>query len=182
MRGCALQLTGRACTHGPGNADCGTHCCCARMQRIASTRAENLRSDACLDRTFLSPYWSRKDLRREVIFSTIQNACRKLRIRSQFRIQSFDIMNFRNTEFTMHHTCNNKNDLKVVIDFQSCMKMVPKCRSHFMHDRIPAVLSARTRDCRRRPDLIARAENHNSTQPGCHVASRTRSTDLKKMT
>ena len=30
--------------------------------------------------------------------STIQNACRKLRIRSQFRIQSFDIMNFRNTE------------------------------------------------------------------------------------
>ena len=46
----------------------------------------------------------------------------------------------------------------------------------------PPVLSARTRDCRRRPDLIARAENHNSTQPGCHVASRTRSTDLQKMT
>ena len=52
VRGCALQLTGRACTHGPGNADCGTHGCCARMQRIASTRAENLRSGACLDRTF----------------------------------------------------------------------------------------------------------------------------------
>ena len=30
VRGCALQLTGRACTHGPGNADCGMH-------RIAST-------------------------------------------------------------------------------------------------------------------------------------------------
>ena len=82
----------------------------------------------------------------------------------------------------MHHTCNNKNDLKVGIDFQCSMNMVPKCRAQFMHNWIPAVLSARTRDCRRRPDLIARAENHNSTQPGCHVASRTRSTDLQKMT
>ena len=83
---------------------------------------------------------------------------------------------------TIQNACNNKNDLKVGIDFQCSMNMVPKCRAQFMHDWIPAVLSARTRDCRRRPDLIARAENHNSTQPGCHVASRTRSTDLQKMT
>ena len=82
---------------------------------------------------------------------------------------------------TIQNACNNKNDLKVGIDFQCSMNMVPKCRAQFMHDWIPAVLSARTRDCRRRPDLIARAENHNSTQPGCHVASRTRSTDLQKM-
>ena len=47
VRSCALQVTGRACTHGLGNADVG-------MQKIASTstRAENLRSGACLDRTF----------------------------------------------------------------------------------------------------------------------------------
>ena len=83
---------------------------------------------------------------------------------------------------TIQNACNNKNDLKVGIDFQCSMNMVPKCRAQFMHDWIPAVLSARTRDCRRRPDLIARAENHNSTQPGCHVASRTRSTDLQKIT
>ena len=67
------------------------------------------------------PYWSKNDLL-------------KLRIRSQFRIQSFDTMNFHNTEFTMHQTCNNKNDLKVGIDFQCSMNMVPKCRAQFMHD------------------------------------------------
>ena len=104
----------------------------------------------------------------------------ELDLNSEFRVlTSFISLTLSST---IQNACNNKNDLKVGIDFQCSMNMVPKCRAQFMHDWIPDVLSARTRDCRRRPDLIARAENHNSTQPGCHVASRTRSTDLQKMT
>ena len=106
----------------------------------------------------------------------------ELDLNSEFRVLTSWISLTLRLSSTIQNACNNKNDLKVGIDFQCSMNMVPKCRAQFMHDWIPAVLSARTRDCRRRPDLIARAENHNSTQPGCHVASRTRSTDLQKMT
>ena len=136
--------------------------------------------------TAVSPYWSRNDPIYQVIFSTVLVPYKmhaeswELDLNSEFRVLTSWIS--LTLSSTIQNACNNKNDLKVGIDFQCSMNMVPKCRAQFMHDWIPAVLSARTRDCRRRPDLIARAENHNSTQPGCHVASRTRSTDLQKMT
>ena len=135
---------------------------------------------------YVSPYWSRNDPIYQVIFSTVLVPYKmhaeswELDLNSEFRVLTSWIS--LTLSSTIQNACNNKNDLKVGIDFQCSMNMVPKCRAQFMHDWIPAVLSARTRDCRRRPDLIARAENHNSTQPGCHVASRTRSTDLQKMT
>ena len=135
---------------------------------------------------WVSPYWSRNDPIYQVIFSTVLVPYKmhaeswELDLNSEFRVLTSWIS--LTLSSTIQNACNNKNDLKVGIDFQCSMNMVPKCRAQFMHDWIPAVLSARTRDCRRRPDLIARAENHNSTQPGCHVASRTRSTDLQKMT
>ena len=134
----------------------------------------------------LSPYWSRNDPIYQVIFFTVLVPYKmhaeswELDLNSEFRVLTSWIS--LTLSSTIQNACNNKNDLKVGIDFQCSMNMVPKCRAQFMHDWIPAVLSARTRDCRRRSDLIARAENHNSTQPGCHVASRTRSTDLQKMT
>ena len=134
----------------------------------------------------VSPYWSRNDPIYQVIFSTVLVPYKmhaeswELDLNSEFRVLTSWIS--LTLSSTIQNACNNKNDLKVGIDFQCSMNMVPKCRAQFMHDWIPAVLSARTRDCRRRPDLIARAENHKSTQPGCHVASRTRSTDLQKMT
>ena len=143
-------------------------------------------SSAEISGLILSPYWSRNDPIYQVIFSTVLVPYKmhaeswELDLNSEFRVLTSWIS--LTLSSTIQNACNNKNDLKVGIDFQCSMNMVPKCRAQFMHDWIPAVLSARTRDCRRRPDLIARAENHNSTQPGCHVASRTRSTDLQKMT
>ena len=152
--------------------------------RVYSCR--RLRFHWLLLRLYLSPYWSRNDPIYQVIFSTVLVPYKmhaeswELDLNSEFRVLTSWIS--LTLSSTIQNACNNKNDLKVGIDFQCSMNMVPKCRAQFMHDWIPAVLSARTRDCRRRPDLIARAENHNSTQPGCHVASRTRSTDLQKMT
>ena len=134
----------------------------------------------------LSPYWSRNDPIYQVIFSTVLVPYKmhaeswELDLNSEFRVLTSWIS--LTLSSTIQNACNNKNDLKVDIDFQCSMNMVPKCRAQFMHNWIPAVLSARTRDCRRRPDLIARPGNHNSTQAGCHVAFRTRSTDLQKMT
>ena len=122
----------------------------------------------------------------QVIFSTVLVPYKmhaeswELDLNSEFRVLTSWIS--LTLSSTIQNACNNKHDLKVGIDFQCSMNMVPKCRAQFMHDWIPAVLSARTRDCRRRPDLIARPGNHNSTQAGCHVAFRTRSTDLQKMT
>ena len=136
--------------------------------------------------SYLSPYWSRNDPIYQVIFSTVLVPYKmhaeswELDLNSEFRVLTSWIS--LTLSSTIQNACNNKNDLKVGIDFQCSMNMVPKCRTQIMHDWIPALLSARTRDCRRRPDLIARPGNHNSTQAGCHVASRTRSTDLQKMT
>ena len=86
----------------------------------------------------LSPYWSRNDPIYQVIFSTVLVPYKmhaeswELDLNSEFRVLTSWIS--LTLSSTIQNACNNKNDLKVGIDFQCSMNMVPKCRAQFMHD------------------------------------------------